>query len=497
MEKDYIVITHGVNHTLGLDTMTWAGLYAAKFAFNKPFCLGLSDNQVFFSEQVVRVIPKKRIVAFGTWQGKPAVIKLFFDTKNAKRHMEKDVAGIKSLQRNKTPTPELLYEGYTSDRRVYALIFERITDAKSLDEIWRQKQSIEEVLPVLKSVIIEIATQHVLGLLQHDLHLKNFLLTEKTIFTLDGGQIELFPSLLSKQVSMNNLALFLSQFGVDAEGYQEKLFKHYADARGWVLKKEDFMDMFILIKKWNDIRWKNYEKKIFRNSTSFVKFRRWNASGVYDRNYESPALLNFLSHPESAFVPLTSKLLKAGNSATVVKVEMDGRYYVVKRYNMKSFWHRLRRCIRQTRAASCWRLAQKLCLFDIPTARPVAFLENRIAGLRGVSYYVTEYVSGEHAGEYFARNLLNKDKVSAMVTRISMLLKSVAKVEITHGDLKITNILVSPHEQPVLIDLDGASEHLSLSGLRKSWQQELDRFLLNFSNNPVLRNKFETELEKW
>ena len=128
MENDYIVTTHGTNDTHGLDTLTWDDLHAAKFAFNKPFCLCLSDNQIFFSEQVVRVIPKKRMVAFGTWHDKPVVAKLFFDPKQAKRHMEKDIAGIKSLQKNKIPTPELLYEGYADNKHIYVLIFERIMD---------------------------------------------------------------------------------------------------------------------------------------------------------------------------------------------------------------------------------------------------------------------------------------------------------------------------------------------------------------------------------
>jgi tRNA A-37 threonylcarbamoyl transferase component Bud32 len=180
-----------------------------------------------------------------------------------------------------------------------------------------------------------------------------------------------------------------------------------------------------------------------------------------------------------------------------VKITLDGNDYVVKRYNMKNFWHRLRRCLRQTRAASSWRLAQKLSLFDIPTARPVAFIEKRFFCFRTTSYYVTEYVSGEHAGEYFSRHYNQNEKTTNMIKRISMLLKSVAKIEITHGDLKITNILIDSADQPVLIDLDGASEHFSLIGLRKAWQKELERFLFNFNANPMLRKKFESELERW
>lgn len=497
MENDYIVTTPNVNDTQGLDSITWADLHAANFAFNKSFCLLLSDNQHFISERVVRIIPRKRIVAFGTWQGKPVAIKLFFDPQNAKRHLEKDIAGIKSLKNNKIPTPELLYEGRSFDERVEVLIFERILDSRNMEEVWRERINVEEVLPALKSVIIEIATQHVLGLLQHDLHLKNFLLTEKTIYTLDGAQIEVFPKLLSKPISMNNLALLLSQLGIDVEEYQEILFKHYAEARGWTLKKEDCEEIFAQIKHHNQVRWKNYEKKIYRNSTDFSCVHTWQTYGMYNRHYEAPELMKFLSNPESAFQNSHRKVLKKGRSATVIRVRLDNRDYVVKRYNMKNIWHWLRRCLRQTRASSSWRFAQKLCLFGIPTANPVAYIEQNILGLHGKSYYVTQYVSGEHAGDYFTFYAGKSGKISSMIKMISHLLKNVAKVDMTHGDLKITNVLINAAERPVLIDLDGASEHISLIGLRKAWEQELLRFLKNFNSNPSVRDKFAEELEKW
>lgn len=497
MENDYIVTTPDIHDTHGLDTVTWGDLYAADYRFNKPFCLRFSDKQAFFSDKVVRLLPKKRMVLFGTWHGKPAVAKCFYAPRQAKRHLENDIAGIQSLQKNKIPTPEILYEGFTEDKRVYVLVFERILESKNLEEIWYERQNIEEVMPLLKAVIIEIATQHVLGLLQHDLHLKNFLLTERTVYTLDGAQIEVFPHLLTKQVSVSNLVLFLSQLGVDMEQHQEVLFKHYAEARGWSLKKDDFTDLFLQIKKCNELRWKKYSQKIFRNSSNFARISNFYTYSMYDRNYEGNGLQLLLAQPEMAFMPPALKILKAGNSATVVKIRLDGRDYVVKRYNMKNTWHRLRRLFRQTRAAASWRLANKLYLFGIRTAKPVAFIENRILGVRGVSYYVMEYVSGEHVGDYLSRNSMKIDKVTNMIRRVSALLRSVAKVEITHGDLKITNVLVNAEEQPVLIDLDGAAEHASLSGLRKAWQKELARFLQNFNANPVLRKKFEVELEKW
>jgi serine/threonine protein kinase len=67
----------------------------------------------------------------------------------------------------------------------------------------------------------------------------------------------------------------------------------------------------------------------------------------------------------------------------------------------------------------------------------------------------------------------------------------------THGDLKITNILIDEHEHPVLIDFDGAKEHASKARLKKSWHEEIKRFLANFASNPAISNQFKVEFEKW
>jgi tRNA A-37 threonylcarbamoyl transferase component Bud32 len=506
---------------LNLNKLTWKDLHAAHFAFDSPFQLDLADGQVFFAERIVRLVPKRRLVAFGTWQGQPVAAKLFFDSHHAKRQGEKDLAGIKSLQENKIPTPALRYQGISKDKRIYVLLFQRLFNSKNLEEIWREKENIEDMLPLLKSVIIELATQHVLGVLQHDLHLKNFLLAEKTnlivdgaeiefhspdpcsykdflqaekiIYTLDGGEVELFPYLLPKKLSINSLALFFSQLGVGIEKYQERLLHYYAKSRGWILKKDDVIDLFIAVKKWNEQRWRRFEKKIFRNCTDFVRVQDGRTVGMVDRRYRGPEFSAFLTNPDALFTHSKAKSLKVGRSSTVIKVTLDSHELVIKRYNMKNLWHRLRRCLRLTRAFTSWRLAQKLSLFDIATAKPVAFIEKRFLGCRGKSYYVTEYISGEHAVAYFVQNRAQEEKTTEMIKRLTTLLKNTAKLDITHGDLKMTNILINANDYPVLIDLDGAIEHASLSSLDSAWRKEIKRFLQNFHDQPTVRDRFTME----
>lgn len=463
----------------------------ASFHFTSTFQLMLDNGTTLLAEKVVRIIPGKRMVVFGTWNGKPVAAKIFFDSARAHKHMQQEIAGITILQENKIPTPALYFQGMSQDQQLYVLLFERIFKASNLLDIWQQPQMVEDVTAVLKSVTIELATQHVLGVLQHDLHLKNFLLTEKTIYTLDGGQVELFPRLLGKKISLKNLALFLAQLGVGQEQLQQQLFQYYAQARGWLYKLQDQVEMNNAIQTWQEKRWRQFQKKIFRNSSDFVLLKNLRTVGMIQRAYTFADCLPFFQDPERFFNTAEIEMLKAGRSSTVIKVPFAQQMIVVKRYNFKSTWHHARRALRTTRAAQCWELAQKLTLFGVATARPIAYIEKRLLGLCGRSYYLTEYIPGGDAGVYFREHAKSPEKITAMIQKIAALLRNLAKLHITHGDLKITNILIGPNDQPYLIDLDGAYEHTTIASLRGNWRKEIKRFLANFTDQPDIASAFK------
>ncbi len=491
---DANIVTAQDNHTNSsnsLEILGWHELHAAKFTFDHPFRLNLDDGQVIDAHKVVRVMPRKRMVVFGSWGGRPVVAKLFYDPHKAKRQMESDMIGMSTLGMNKIPAPHIYHTGVSEDRRVYVLVYERIADAVSFQEIWQKKENTDAVQTLMQSALIELATQHVLGVQQGDLHFKNFLLQGEVIYTLDGGQVTSQDEILSKEDSMDSISLFLAQMGAGLEKYQEELFLYYAQSRGWIIRPADIYGLFSLIKMWNTKRWAQFKRKIFRESTDFNVVRGKHLYGMMERSYGGMEFMTFLKNPDAIFHHPTAMVLKDGRSATVVKVTLDQRDLVVKRYNMKDAWHQLRRCTRATRAAKSWELAHKLSLFGIPTARPVAYLERKVMGFRGQSYFVSEYVSGGHAGEYFARVRGDEAKIKTMAEKIVALLTNLKKLQVTHGDLKITNILVNGKEQPVLIDLDGAVEHTSLSTLKRAWIKEIERFLQNFQQLPTLQQLFK------
>lgn len=471
--------------------ISWKQLRRANRATPVPFLLPLNGNEFPFEcEEVVRIIPGKRLVLFGIWNEQHVVAKLFFEPRNAKRHFERELEGVEILMASGVPTPKLLFSGSALKNHVQVLIFERIMDAQNLEDIWQDKTSPQELELLMEAVILELATQHVLGIVQHDLHFKNLLIKNNQIYTLDGGSIEcIIHEPLSKPDSLDHLGLFFTQLGVGTEELQGHLFEIYAKSRGWLVKKADIKLLKNAIKKWTAQRWKNYERKIVRNCTAFKRVSKATALIMYAQEYTSPDFLNVLANPEAVFSDPKTEVLKSGRTTTVVKYMVDGKTLVIKRYNIKDAWHWARRSLRQTRAARSWRLANLLRLFGVPTAKPVAFIEKRFLGLRNKSYFIMEYVPGADIGEYFSSYREDDAHFEKIASRVAILLKNLAKLRMSHGDLKTTNILIE-NDRPLLIDLDGMSEHKRKGEVKRAYQAEIKRFMKNWTSYPSLQALF-------
>ncbi len=476
--------------------LAWKALVRADSVKLGPFQLSLSDTTVpFYCNEIIRIIPGKRLVASGRWGDKEVVAKLFYERGKAKHHVKRDVLGIDELIQVNIPTPHIFYQGVATNKRIHVILFEKILQAKSLEMIWQEQKNSDDFVKLMQKVIVELATQHVLGILQRDLHLKNFLVAENRIYTLDGGAIEKFPDVLDKKHSMDNLSLFFAQLGVGTEELQRELFQIYAKARGWIVKSSDFDLIKTSVMNKNKERWIRYKKKIMRNCTNFVRIKNFNQMGMYDRAYQSDKFLSLLQSPEKFFEQQDISLLKMGRSSTVAKVNLDGHAFVVKRYNIKNSWHWLRRCLRATRAETSWRLSQKLCLFGVSTAKPVAYVEKRFFGLKGKSYFVMECISGQTIGEFFSGYQPEGPAFDKMAKMTIDMFKSLGELKMTHGDLKMTNILLKD-EQPVLIDLDGMCEHSTEISFKRTFKKEIKRFMQNWQHQPKVFALFNTLLLK-
>jgi len=136
----------------------------------------------------------------------------------------------------------------------------------------------------------------------------------------------------------------------------------------------------------------------------------------------------------------------------------NGKDVVVKRYNHKGLMHSLRHTIKKSRARLGWLHAHRLRMLQIPTPKPLVYIEHRKAGLIWQSYLVTKYVEGQKLYDFLRGSNITEEKRSTMTRQIEELLDKLGKYKITHGDLKHSNILIAD-DGPVITDLDGMEFH--------------------------------------
>jgi hypothetical protein len=158
---------------------------------------------------------------------------------------------------------------------------------------------------------------------------------------------------------------------------------------------------------------------------------------------------------------------------------------VVKRYNIKSFWHGLSRAFRTSRAAQSWANAHRLLISNIATAQPLALVEERWGVFRRRAYYLSEYVDAPDALQFFAQCASADDRL-VVARQLVALLHKLYLLKYTHGDFKATNIKIVDLK-PLLIDLDAMQAHSFCRfgdwGFERKHIKDVKRFIRNWDND--------------
>ena len=430
---------------------------------------------------VVRHLPNRRLVCRGKWGDVNVYVKLFF-CKDYRRYAQRDEMGARYLTAANLLTPSLLYAGDLPSGKGAVLIFQEIANAENAETLWAQLNK-NARFKLAKHLVKTVAQHHQANLLQTDLHLKNFLVKDENIYTLDGDGIRRSAS-LSLQRALKNLSVLFSKFDVlDMENWLAELLQTYSDARGLKLLPDAASIKAMTCAHRQKVVSSYADKKVFRqcsdvNITASQRLFIAASSNAYMKLPKNVAELEALIQP--------SNLLKNGNTCTVVLAEIDNKKVVIKRYNIKSFWHSLSRAFRPSRAAASWANAHRLNILGIATAKPTALYEQRTIGLRGKAYFLAEYLDLPDVAEYFAQTQ-NKTQRSEAVKNIVTLFYKLYLLQISHGDMKATNIKMQG-TQPALIDLDSMRQHHKTN--IAAHVRDLQRFMQNWQNDNALYNAF-------
>lgn len=231
------------------------------------------------------------------------------------------------------------------------------------------------------------------------------------------------------------------------------------------------------------IKWRDQRKaidralrSIYRSDEKQLRLQDFGRLAVFKKSHDGPELRAFLGRPDHHMQQ--GRMIKDGDSTTVVQLTLDGCEYVIKRYNLRNFWYGLRRLFRPSRAAYCWRSAHLLELAGIDTPAPVMMLEQRWGPFRRRAYYVTEHRAEPLVSDYVGADAQTASEAYT-ATMFDDLLRRMLRFRIVHGDMKITNFLEGD-QQLVVLDLDATRRVARASRFAALFGKDLRRLLANW-----------------
>jgi len=422
---------------------------------------------------LLRVIPGSRDVYEASWNDKAVITKVFSHRIKAKRHLLREWRGLNLLQERGLSSARPLFCGRSDDGR-WAVVVEKILDSVTALEVFDGISEESKKSHVLQLICKEIAKQHEKGVLQKDLHLGNFLLSDEQVFALDPGGMKFFSHPISRKTGLAQLAMLACHLYDDDTTSIARLCDDYFCVRGWHLEESD--------EGWVQKRRSGHRKKVIRKAlkktlkknTRFLRIQTDRFLAVFDRDFclgTDP--LDLIKQIDALMD--SGDVFKRGNTCYVSRVEWNGKNVIIKRYNHKGVIHSLRHTVKKSRAYRGWLSGHRLGFLNFRTPKPVAYIEQRRGLVVWTSYLITEYLEGQTLHDYLRKNYDSKGQCSEATQQVLELLEKLGKYHISHGDMKHSNILLTDCG-PALTDLDSMKRSRFNWLYRRRLARDISRF---------------------
>lgn len=422
-----------------------------------PFQISITNHrdknktEIVDCQELLRAIAGRREVYSGLWNGRDVIVKIFLDKVSSRRHLKREWSRLSKLQSRGVSCPNPVFFGRT-EAGDWAIVVEKIVDSSTALEVFEKTMEVNEKVDLLVLVVRELAKQHNKGVLQRDLHLGNFLLKEEDIFTIDPAQLSFCNGQVGRGKSIEQLAGLAC---VLPKGDDESIrrFSHaYAKARGWDSGEIDVDLLKELMERHRRRGVIRGLKKFLRTNRRHIKIKNNGLTAMVDRQFcRDTEAVDFINQIDSLMD--SGEILKKGNTSYVSRIKYNDKDIVVKRYNHKGIIHSLRHTIKGSRGKKNWLNSHQLIMLEINTAKPLAYIEQRKGYLLWQSYIVTEFIEGPNLYDLLRDDNVSKECRADIAGRIKDLFDSLSRYNISHSDLKHSNILIV-EDAPVLMDLD-------------------------------------------
>jgi serine/threonine protein kinase len=215
----------------------------------------------------------------------------------------------------------------------------------------------------------------------------------------------------------------------------------------------------------------------------FIRYKRGRASIWLDQRLADRHFINLLADADQLFSEPSCQIIKDQRKVKVGRLTMDiagaPRAIYIKRYNAFSLRYRLASTFMRSGAFRALQGAAILRAANIPTAVPIAAVENRVRRTLAKSFFITEEICHGKTIDAYWRDDLEGLSGCAGFTRRRGFLKGLARLFVNlhrqgiyHNDLKDANILAVSDGSArdvtfFLLDLEGVKRYAPLSEKRR------------------------------
>jgi tRNA A-37 threonylcarbamoyl transferase component Bud32 len=416
------------------------------------------------------------------------LIKSIFHRSRARRAFEATLM----LAKNGFDTPAVVAMGECRDgffhRKSFLATFE-VENSKTIYEFILEnsgilnKEHLRSWRQLIRAFGRTVGRMHAKGVFHGDLRLGNVLARREEsfwrFFFLDNERTKKFDRLPFELRVKNLVQVNMVHKGNLSNTDRMRFFREYC-AENKISKKQSKSLAEMVVKRANQRLAKEKLagreiRKCLRTNARYLRVKTGKYLAMFDRSFcQGAEALDFIERIDALIDQ--GQIIKRGDTSCVSRVRWNGKDVVVKRYNYKGFIHSLRHAIKGSRAKRAWLNAHRLMMLQIPTPKPLAYIEHRKGPLVWKSYLVTEFIEGQNL-DCFLRddNISNQQKTTA-IQQVVKQLEMLQKCRLTHGDLKHTNILITDNG-PVLTDLDGMKSYSSNLIYHRRQTRDVARFL--------------------
>lgn len=319
-----------------------------------------------------------------------------------------------------------------------------------------------------------IALIHQKGIDHRDLHAGNILIESNGdlnfyLLDLDRAKIHARLSRRRRMVALSQFAMFFALYVSRAD--RLRFFKEYyrQDPTPWSGYQEWARRIELKTQKMTNRLYRRRDKGCLEESKHFRRFEVPPYTGHFRKQVVRGTLAELLRNPDKLFRESKAEPLKRSREKTVKRfpLAIHGQTIdvIMKRYSTVGLWGRLKDFLRMSKGKKSWYASNALYQRRIPTALPLACVEEKRFGLVRKSYFFYEFVPHSfvlalYLKHRFAPPLSTSQRrmKRSLARQCAHFVRHLHERGIYHADLKASNILIRENGagefEFYLIDLD-------------------------------------------